>query len=110
MAQGWNGGGAAAKHLVMGTNHFIRRENTMNFVIPGLTRNPVQPNSKWRALPITCHHLDTGFRRYDVSTICVPGQMMIANFSASCSVKRGGQLAAPMILAALMAIVLPGLS
>lgn len=31
----------------------IRRENNINLIIPGLTRNPVQANNEWRALRAT---------------------------------------------------------
>ncbi len=41
----------------------------MNFVIPGLTRNPVQTNSGVLYIP-----LDTGFRQYDICTVCSPDQ------------------------------------
>jgi hypothetical protein len=34
----------------------------MNFVIPGLTRNPVKMGAQ-------CTPLDTGVRRYDMNTI-----------------------------------------
>jgi hypothetical protein len=43
----------------------IQPENTLNPVIPGLTRNPAPSQQIPRFEP-----LDTGFRRYDVYTIC----------------------------------------
>ena len=42
----------------------FQRENTVNFVIPGLTR--IQPSQQPCML---CTPLDTGFRRYDVCTV-----------------------------------------
>ena len=47
----------------------IRHIKTMNFVIPGLTRNPAMS-----VIGVLCTPLDTGLRRYDVDSIYLPNQ------------------------------------